>query len=208
MRVAIVDGNYEYDHMWVKHGHTVVDVVDKDIDIVQFTGGSDVTPMLYGEEVNRYTNYDMCRDLEEVYLFNKFLHSGIPMVGICRGAQFLNVMSGGKMWQHVDNHCEDHYVDHLDMGERYLCSSTHHQMMRPSLQAEIVGVASPARTTAKMGAADYNHCVSTINIDVEVLWYEHTKCLCFQPHPEYRGYEECEEFYFNLLNRYLGVVGE
>lgn len=37
-------------------------------------------------------------------LYNNAKRLQIPMVGICRGAQFLNVMAGGKMIQHVEGH--------------------------------------------------------------------------------------------------------
>jgi hypothetical protein len=40
--------------------------------------------------------------------------------------------------------------------------------------------------------------------DTEVVFYEDTKCLCFQPHPEYGGdIGDTREYFFSLLNEYI-----
>src|SRR5687768_16963203 len=72
------------------------------LDLICFTGGEDVTPSLYGEVKHPLTYNNPERDKHEVEYFNQFI--GIPKVGICRGGQFLNVMSGGKLHQHILGH--------------------------------------------------------------------------------------------------------
>lgn len=104
-----------------------------------FMGGADVSPWLYGEEILQGTNTNLPRDRNDLMAWN--LGRNKFKVGICRGAQFLNIMSGGRMWQHVDGHTRDHLVcryvfdtnDHKvcrDM-KQYKVTSTHHQMMIP-----------------------------------------------------------------------------
>jgi len=66
---------------------------------VVFTGGADVSPFMYGEKKLSVTCNDEHRDEQEKLFFERY--TKVPKVGICRGGQFLNVMNGGKMWQHV-----------------------------------------------------------------------------------------------------------
>lgn len=63
-----------------------------------FEGGADVQPYLYGQE-NRKSTCHPARDRFEVYLYHLAVEFGIPMLGICRGHQFLNVMRGGTLYQ-------------------------------------------------------------------------------------------------------------
>lgn len=99
-------------------------------DLVIFTGGSDVTPSLYGEQ-NVASNCDWLRDVREQEIFHYCRDHHIPMFGICRGSQFLHVMMGGKLWQDVDNHCDIHNVVDMDTGKLVRDTiSTHHQMVR------------------------------------------------------------------------------
>src|SRR5206468_3407306 len=79
-------------------------------DLVIFAGGADVDPVLYGEVPHETTCCDPKRDQQDMDLYLMCVEHGIPMLGICRGAQFLHVMNGGKLWQHVDKHYGDHRI--------------------------------------------------------------------------------------------------
>ncbi len=69
---------------------------------VVFTGGVNVSPKLYGEEPGTHTdNPNVPRDQFESMLFDLFHEKKIPMLGLCRGAQLVNVKLGGKIKQHV-----------------------------------------------------------------------------------------------------------
>ena len=203
--VFIVSSNGQYDAMFKGQGWDVVNDIDK-ADLVQFTGGADVSPHLYGEAVHPSTGADGNRDDNEKSMFLICQDLGIPMAGICRGGQFLNVMSGGSMWQHVNNHAiwGTHEVFDLWTNELYQATSTHHQMMRASHDAVVVAVGQDISTfrTEMVGEVPTQHDVSGID-DQEVLWYPKTRCLCFQPHPEYDEGEECRVHYFNYINEYI-----
>ncbi len=71
-----------------------------DFDGVLFAGGEDVDPAFYGEE-KKYdsveVNYD--RDQFEMKLLEHALHRRLPILGICRGAQVINVAFGGTLYQ-------------------------------------------------------------------------------------------------------------
>jgi gamma-glutamyl-gamma-aminobutyrate hydrolase PuuD len=97
---------------------------------VVFTGGSDVTPSYY-REANKLSHCNLKRDELESAIFYQCKENAIPMMGICRGSQFLHVMMGGKLWQDVDNHCCQHSILDMDTGEKINdTTSTHHQMVR------------------------------------------------------------------------------
>ena len=65
-----------------------------------FTGGQDVSPSLYGMEDATGTIVSSPeRDTEETLLLKKALEADKPILGICRGLQFINVFLGGTLWQ-------------------------------------------------------------------------------------------------------------
>ncbi|MGI5989008.1 MAG: gamma-glutamyl-gamma-aminobutyrate hydrolase family protein [Lachnospiraceae bacterium] len=65
-----------------------------------FTGGQDVNPALYGEEKKDGCG-ELCpeRDKLEEMVFEDAWGRDIPILGICRGIQFINVMRGGTLYQ-------------------------------------------------------------------------------------------------------------
>lgn len=61
-------------------------------------GGSDIEPVHYGETVIAGTVYDSQRDKLELSIIKHALKTGLPMLGICRGAQLINVSKGGSLY--------------------------------------------------------------------------------------------------------------
>lgn len=204
--IFIVGGNQQYRNMWLDAGHYLVTSVNH-AHIVQFTGGEDVHPAWYRQRKHMQTHSNQERDIAEraVYLEAKELK--IPCVGICRGGQFLNVMNGGSLIQHCNNHGvhDGHLVTDLDSWETYNVTSTHHQMMvHNPATGEVVATAAEATVKEVMVGKD---CVDIGpgGVDTEVVWYSHTKDLCFQPHPEFSK-DETRKYYFDLIERYeVGV---
>lgn len=65
-------------------------------------GGSDIAPENYGESPLRPEwKGDAVRDAYEQALLREFLHQGKPVLGICRGAQLINVAFGGSLYQDI-----------------------------------------------------------------------------------------------------------
>jgi len=67
-----------------------------------FAGGSDINPARYGEE-KKETCGDIIepRDDFDFRAFNKILKTDKPILGICRGAQLINVALGGTLYQDI-----------------------------------------------------------------------------------------------------------
>lgn len=202
MKVMIVNSSYAYDNLFTKLGHTLVaDVASADM--LVFTGGEDVSPHLYGDHKHHMTGSSIKRDASEAMLFDDAKERGLPMVGICRGGQFLNVMSGGRMYQHVGKHCGVHEITDVLTGEVVQVSSTHHQMMKPSEKGLLVATAYLGGEREWYDQQVFRKDVSTE--DVEVVFYPHTRCLCFQPHPEFVGdvYIGMYEYFKRCLERFI-----
>ena len=62
-------------------------------------GGGDIIPSLYGEANRNCQNMDEERDLLEQKLFHWAREKRVPVLGICRGIQALNVFMGGSLDQ-------------------------------------------------------------------------------------------------------------
>src|SRR5438309_1359385 len=77
-------------------------------------------------------------DMYQSITFHRAKMIGKPMAGICRGSQFLNVMAGGRLCQHLDGHGSWHDMETSD-GRSFEVSSTHHQMMLPPEGAKVIG---------------------------------------------------------------------
>lgn len=82
-----------------------------DIDILMFDGGADVNPTLYGQERHPTTGINADRDLLESAVFNNYF-SKVPIAGICRGHQFINVMMGGTLHQDLRSIGKPHTLVH------------------------------------------------------------------------------------------------
>jgi gamma-glutamyl-gamma-aminobutyrate hydrolase PuuD len=72
------------------------------LDALVLSGGSDVGPERYQQQPHRDTKVVRpWRDDWELRLLDRALAAGLPVLGVCRGAQLLNVALGGTLNQHI-----------------------------------------------------------------------------------------------------------
>ncbi len=87
------------------------------VDGVLFTGGGDVCSLAYGKEPHpSLTLQDPARDVAEIAAATAALERGVPILGICRGIQLLNVALGGTLVQDVPSQVDgalQHYTHSL-----------------------------------------------------------------------------------------------
>jgi putative glutamine amidotransferase len=69
---------------------------------ILFTGGGDVSLEYFnGSAHPRIGEVDQARDLTEISLMRAAVNDGKPILGICRGAQVMNVAFGGTLYTHI-----------------------------------------------------------------------------------------------------------
>ncbi|MER8011978.1 gamma-glutamyl-gamma-aminobutyrate hydrolase family protein [Streptomyces sp. NPDC094149] len=75
------------------------------LDGLVIAGGPDVEPVRYGAEPDPRTGPPArARDAWELALIEAALAARLPLLGVCRGMQLLNVALGGTLVQHIDGH--------------------------------------------------------------------------------------------------------
>jgi putative glutamine amidotransferase len=143
------------------------------LDGLVLAGGADIDPALYGAEAAPESKgWRTERDRFEIALATGALERDMPVLGICRGMQLLNVACGGTLEQHLPDadvhvHTPGTFADHdvrLEPGslaaravgaERVSVRSHHHQGV-DRLGAGIVatGWADPGETVEAIEMAD------------------------------------------------------
>lgn len=151
-----------------------------DYDGLILCGGNDMDPEFYGEAIDGSVNIDRPRDDAEWALLKEFIKTGKPVLGICRGFQFLNVFFGGSLYQHIDDvqthrGSLEHYPVHgvkaegesmltRMYAEEFFVNSCHHQGVKK--------LGAGLRVIAKSGTL------------VEAFVHEHLPIFGVQWHPE------------------------
>ena len=122
-----------------------IDELFEILDGILFTGGGDLEPTLYDPEDRGSEGIDSERDGLELALARRAADSGLPMLGICRGQQLINVALDGGLLQDVDEHRQDapraaasHTVEVEPgsrlaeiIGEQVEVNTFHHQVVDP-----------------------------------------------------------------------------
>lgn len=183
----------------------------EEIAMVVFTGGADVSPELYGAKRFHTTMTSAQRDAVEVEAFNDAHSHGVPMVGICRGAQFLCVMAGGRLVQDVTGHtmCTHPIQARYPRGHlvRLDVRGDHHQMQYPWDLPEddyhILGWSpKPYSQHYAFGpehVIDVKEATGQLKVEPDVVWYPRIKGLAIQFHPEWMDNESPAVRYVRAL---------
>jgi putative glutamine amidotransferase len=74
------------------------------MDGLLLSGGADIDPARYGEAPSGARGAEPGRDALEDEAFHAALAARVPILGVCRGLQAINVFAGGSLVQHLDGH--------------------------------------------------------------------------------------------------------
>jgi gamma-glutamyl-gamma-aminobutyrate hydrolase PuuD len=171
----------------------------KEFRMVLFTGGADVTPSFYGHtSPEGRCQSDLARDHAEQRVFRIALENDIPMIGICRGLQFLNVMAGGTLIHHLDGHGNGtHYMECQRDEKIILVNSLHHQMIVPPKDAYITAWSTVKLSNAYYG--DEDKPVSWFGPEVEAAVFPKIRACGVQYHPEMMAANSSgQKFFFDM----------
>lgn len=83
----------------LKNPEDMIPFLDR-IDGLLLSGGADIEPTLYGDVVKGFCGpIQIRRDAQEMVMLKGAFAKKMPILGICRGLQFMNVGFGGTMYQ-------------------------------------------------------------------------------------------------------------
>lgn len=174
------------------------DIRDGAVDALVIWGGSDISPTIYNEVPNgAHVGAELsARDKVEVAVCEAAIEMGIPIIGVCRGAQLACALAGGKLYQDVDNHHGDHEIV-TEAGAEYITSSIHHQMMDlrglPQEDYKLIAWTKGMRAPQVKG-----------EIEPEIVYFPKIKALAIQGHPEFMSKDDPFVGYCrDLVQRYL-----
>lgn len=186
LRIIIADNSRssEYVDFLNERFNTTVVKNGEECDLVLFTGGEDVNPTYYNEEVGKFTHFNDRRDKIERDVYN--IYRFTPKLGICRGNQFLTVMNGGKLIQHLNGHGGTHDIIYSDLNTISV-TSTHHQAAYPfnlpESQYKIIGYSKHFKSGTYLNGNNEEIDIPKNFVEVEIVKYK--DCLGIQGHPEY-----------------------
>lgn len=209
---AIFDGEYPFKAIF-EQVTTVMkpEQISNEKAVLVLWGGGDISPTLYNHQCSSRTQMGSqlsYRDIVECELANKAVSMGIPIIGICRGAQLMCAISGGTLIQDVTGHTNSHNMIDLKSKEVIKASSLHHQMMYPwEIEHEIIAIATPKCSkhyvyySTNLSAEIY---LEDIPEEPEIVVFPQTKCLAIQGHPEFmRPDSRYVQYCFDLVRKYF-----
>jgi len=167
-------------------------------------GGEDISPAIYNQPSNSWCRADdkpSRRDVLEMRLIDRAVKMGLPIVGICRGAQMLCAMDGGSLVQHILGHTagNGHSIVDTRTNEELHTNSCHHQMMVPNKYNTVVAV-DKSRTINAYAEDDKEFHVSVVP---EVVHFTKLNALGIQGHPEWVPGTNFQKYCTKLIQDFL-----
>ena len=175
-------------------------------------GGEDIHPSIYNRPNmgSHVGNHRSERDVFEEALCLKAIEIGLPIVGVCRGAQLGCALAGGILIQDIDRHTSGHKIYTEEHTEIHT-SSLHHQMMFPWLIDKFHLIAWDERVRKhiqkpfSLNEDEFNLWVEKYNsTEPEIIWFSEIKCLAIQGHPEFMRSDDPFNIYIKeLTDKYI-----
>ena len=164
------------------------------LDGLVLQGGADVSPTSYGEQPLRPEwSGDRARDLYEIDLLWECVIQQKPVLGVCRGAQLINVAFGGSLWQdirtqvpnslgHVDHEAYDGHAHEVD----FVAGSSLERLYPAQKRAKVTSIHHQAVKDLGRGLAVEAHSVPDGIIEA-IRWGGASYVLGLQWHPEFHS---------------------
>ena len=158
------------------------------VDGLLFSGGPDLDPAVYGQAPHPELGPDVDRvsDEYELALLRGAAERDLPMLGICRGMQALNVSRGGTLHQHLpDITALDHRQGHEPFAPAHAAVVEGETLLHDLTGASALAVNSFHHQAADAVGAGLEVCARASDGTVEALWDPGARfCLGVQWHAE------------------------
>lgn len=185
------------------------------VDLVILIGGADIDPSIYNHtkaELTHTSTWADSRD-EEAYAIAR--ENNIPIVGICRGGQFLIAKAGGYLYQHTTGHTGGAHQASTFDGKSFLVTSAHHQMFGMPLPegAELLAWSSVRLSKEYIvgcNLSDKDAEFYEPDVEPECVWLPNINALAVQWHPEWmHRNDDAVKFHLAMIKKYMGkCIGE
>lgn len=136
----IIEEIFKKLHVNLEYIFSLKDLENSNPDGLLLLGGRDINPAYYGERNRHSQTPDRERDQIEWYMIRQAMTKKIPIFGICRGCQMINVAFGGSLHQDivkdriVRRHVGPHLVNTYGKLDQIMPTDTvnslHHQAIR------------------------------------------------------------------------------
>ncbi len=172
------------------HQNPVNNYFLKALDGLVITGGNfDINPTLYSETLDGSRNIKDKRTNFEIEIFNKFLETTKPILGICGGEQLMNVASGGDLIQDIDASIKTN-IKHEQLNSRDEVS--HEVKIKKNsrlfqiIQSDKIKVNSAHHQSVnQLGENFISSAFASDNIIEAIEHTKHPWCFGLQWHPEF-----------------------
>jgi len=173
------------------------------LDGILFSGGGDLSPHLFDEDpIRELLKFFTVRDETELALINQARDLRLPVLGICRGCQVINVALGGSLYQDIPSQRPEaigHYPKGIPVYEPYhkinilpIESRLTHIFKKPSIMTNsfhhqsVKQLAQGLRLTAQSSDG-----IIEAFEGIDPAWYVHglqfhPEAMC-EKHPEFLG---------------------
>jgi putative glutamine amidotransferase len=221
--ITITEAKYSNYPAWIKSAGRAYDIVEldweknnaADLELCHgllLSGGVDIDTQFHVADTKEYplqpAAFNSQRDQFEMGLFKAALKAKIPVLGICRGLQLINISLGGKLVLDIEssgkpNHRAMNGVDHV-----------HQVALDPASQLAAItgcclGTINSAHHQAVLEPASELKAVAFSKADgiIESLEWkdptQHGPMVCVQWHPERMANKENEPLSQNILEWFL-----
>lgn len=170
------------------------------LDGLVLSGGGDIDPLLFDQEPHRNIgSVDRVRDKMELQLTQKALNQDLPLLGICRGIQMLNVAAGGTIYQDIGAEMPQPTLCHSQTGAGWYASHTidilpdtrllqvfgspiarvnsyHHQAVRDVAEGFIVTAKAKDNVIEAIESPAHRFALG-VQCHPELMWEQHPEAL-------------------------------
>jgi len=174
----------------ILHENSLNNTLLKVLDGLVITGGNfDINPKLYSENIGGSRNIKDKRTNFEINIFQKFLRTSKPILGICGGEQLMNVASGGSLIQDIDESIQT-TIYHEQQNPRdevsHEISISRNSKLYNIVKSEKIKVNSAHHQSINSLGKDFISSASASDGIIEAIEHvKHPWCLGLQWHPEF-----------------------